>query len=161
MDNESKAPMGKPSVRIRYRLVNDSTWHEHSITPEGYYEPEQGELQHDSVPRHFHVCEYLDIPIENIGHTVLEIYDSDEELRNRVVEVLWNRGSNRLISRVENGDRLLVVQIRTQENPPTIHTVRYDRSGDGSGIVEHFLDIEGPGGGHETIISTTLEDQSE
>jgi hypothetical protein len=151
--------MNEPRVRIHYKQRGAPGWQEFPITIEEYYEPDDDGLEWDSTPRHVHADEYLAIGSSELEQTVLELYDQNDSLRSTVTETLWNNGHNRLIERVEGSARLLIMQVLVQEEPPTFHTIRLDRTRKGRTLLEHFVDAEGWDDRHETIVSYDFKDR--
>jgi hypothetical protein len=124
--------MSQVHISIEYKLVNSSQWHLVKLLPEDYFDLDvDEEIEWDCVPEYDHAIDYLDIDKTSISCTKISIIDSKAEVTKTITETFWNQGKNRIIERIDKGQKvsywLMIININLQDNPPISEILRFER----------------------------------
>jgi hypothetical protein len=116
------------------------------LSPKIYFdldaEDERAGTIFDLVWSRPHACDYLEIPLEKLGTTSIDIHCATTKERIRVFERFWANGRCRTIFRQDLIDEreaswLRIVEIGTNDG---IHFLRFgSESKEESGLLEHHL----------------------
>jgi hypothetical protein len=126
------ATMSPISVSLEYRTKESLTWKSIALSPEEYFDLEQNEtVSWDSVPRHNHASDYLNVELAIIRNTRLTVVDAQAKLTQQITEAFWKGGTNRVVERTDNGPDgdywELIVEVRVSDEPVVWEILRLDR----------------------------------
>ncbi|AZZ95315.1 hypothetical protein EUZ85_02250 [Hahella sp. KA22] len=122
-------------ILLKYKLRSEDQWRSKRFSPYEYFDLEEGEVPEiDSVPDKMHAAEYLDLPGEEVEHTLLQLVDEDKSELLEVKETFWNAGENRIIEVLRKSgndvlhNELIIQTIRSNlAMGEEIETVRFNR----------------------------------
>jgi len=120
-------------VTIEYRTIGSKDWRSVTISPEEYFDLEQGEeIDWDCVPRYNHAIDYLEVGKVALRNTRLTIVDPGAGVTKQINETFWNSGKNRAIERTDKGPQIdyweLILEVSANEASETWEILRLDRS---------------------------------
>jgi hypothetical protein len=109
-DDETEI-LGRPTVKLRYRLQDDESWHERHVEFEEFFgggaeRPEDLFNDVDWVPQHAAVNILDDLEATDVAVTEV-VFESDAGEMLAIKETFWNRGHSRFIEitqRLANGE---------------------------------------------------------
>ncbi len=115
------------------------------MTKEEYYAHSDSKVEGiDSIPKHDHAYQYLQVSKKDLKSTRLQIKKGTEKIE--VFETFWNDGENFFIEtkRKLRGDKFheLIIQSKISAHPPTYEIIRFEKTDGETKPVFHVLDIE-------------------
>jgi hypothetical protein len=140
------------SISIRYKLVDHSTWQTTDFRPEVFFDLDPGEpAEIDSVPKHDHAIDYIDVDPGKIQHTVLAITNTETRASRTISETFWNGGKNRIIETNDKGGATpanseLIVETAVKDQPLVTEIVRASKQQGPWALAYHVFIMRNPDG---------------
>lgn len=125
----------KVNIFIEYRLVDSLTWESINLSPEEYFDLEEGEeISENCVPQYDHAVDYLDIEITNVSNTRIKIENFQNKTTEIITETFWNHGKNCLIESTTTNPKevswMIILSIQRQDNPKIWEILNFEREDD-------------------------------
>ena len=123
--------MSEIKVRIEYLEKYASVWVSNEIALEAYFDEDNEPLSWESVPLHNHAVDYLEIGKDKLQATRVVIDDNFAKVKRTITENFWNKGKNRLIERIDEGEEItdqeIILELLLNEHPETWEILRCHR----------------------------------
>jgi hypothetical protein len=142
------------NISLEYRLDGQKNIVSTALSPEYYFELEDGELaMFDSFVRFDDELEYADLSSWEVDYTRITVFDDITNSKRQISSCYWNDGKNCLSERIDTlaSEQYRVFILETEHNLNTpgyslINSVKYVNKDNNSKLEFHYIYIKDPNG---------------
>lgn len=122
----------KVAIEIQYKLEGSEKWEVINLSPEEYFELEEGEEPDiDCTPRHNNIIDYIESNVNKVVNIKTVITNTETKTERRFIDTYWNNQKNFIIERIDssNGfdDVEIIIETKINENPNVYQIIRIVR----------------------------------
>lgn len=142
------------NISLEYRLVGQKNIVSTALSPEDYFELEDGEsATFDSFVRFDSALEYLDLSASEVDFTRTTVFDDIANSKRQISRCYWNDGKNYVTERIDTliseQYRVFILETEHDLNTPgysLINSVKYVNGDKNSKLEFHIIYIKDPNG---------------